>query len=361
MATSSKDVRIIKPSIDDFNDTVVVRGVIDNDSLQHLRVDHYQRELLPSRSRRNIRTAITNGERLPDITLGVRGDQFDVVGDALVLKDPVYIIDGQQRCGTILEMCWEGLPAVRLGATVHLNTTVDWERELFHKLNLYQAKMSPNVLLRNIKEDHHALTMLYGLTRNDKKFVMHNRVSWQQNMAKGEVMSALSMLLSSLYLHSHICGHPHRSVSRLVPMSDSLIGKVGMMVYRDNVRTYYNLIDECWGIGRATLRGGAPYLRGAFQIVLARILSDHFDFWKQPDEKRLVIEPSLRRKLAKFPLNDPEIYRLTSATGAAIQTLYFHLITHLNSGKRTKHLRSRKATVTIETSDTEEDLEAEAG
>jgi hypothetical protein len=55
-------IRILHPSIDDYQSTVIIRGVIHNDSLNNLKTDFYQRELLPSTSRKNIRDAIEKGD-----------------------------------------------------------------------------------------------------------------------------------------------------------------------------------------------------------------------------------------------------------------------------------------------------------
>lgn len=345
----SNPIRIINPSIDDYENTVVIRGVIDNDSLGDLKIDYYQRELLPSKSRREIARGLQNGERLPDIVLGMRGETFSVDNGVLNLHDDVFIIDGRQRRDTILEyFCKETLAKTpRLGATIHLNTTVDWERQEFHKLNQFQSKVSPNILLRNNKEDHMAVTTLYGLTKSDKNFVMYDKICWQQNMAKGELITANSMLTVMLMMHSHLQGYPGSGLSSTVPASDRLIGKVGIPIFRDNVKSFFNLLDESFGIRRVTYKGGASYLKLGFMQVLSRLLSDHQVFWKQPDDRRLVVPYELKRKLAKFPITDPEIMRLSSASGASRYTLYLHILNHLNSGKRTGRIVGRNQVVTF--------------
>ena len=38
-------------------------------------------------------------------------------------------------------------------------------------------------------------------------------------------------------------------------------------------------------------------------------------------------------------MNDPEIARLASMGGKSVETLYYQIYRHLNSGKRTKKLR----------------------
>lgn len=72
-----------------------------------------------------------------------------------------------------------------------------------------------------------------------------------------------------------------------------------------------------------------------------RLLSDHHDFWKQPDEKQLFIEAPLRRKIAGFPITDPQVNTLAGAGGKSREYLYMLLRDHINSGRRTKRLTSR--------------------
>lgn len=346
----SEPIRIQHPSIEDDPEdqsAAVIRGVLANESLAHLRVDNYQRELLPSASRRDIRAGIQAGDRLPDIVLGMRGETFSLESNGdLLLHDPVYIIDGQQRCRTMMEMLsGETSVRMRLGAIVHVKTTVVVERSMFQKLNQFQKKVSPNILLRNLKEDHPALTALYGLTKNDKAFAMFGRVSWGQNMLRGELMSANMLLTIVLRLHAHLGAAQNTKLALLVPAADKTAAAIGLATWRENVKAFFTTIDECWGIRRIHIKSGAPYMRHGFVFVLASILSDHPDFWQG---KRLVVPSELRNKLAKFHTDDPEIVRLAGASGAARNTLYIHLITWLNSGKRTKRLVSRNAVSSID-------------
>ena len=55
--------------------TVILRGVIDPDSLQHLRVGEYQRDVLPLASLASLVDAIKRGDKVPDIELGMRGQR----------------------------------------------------------------------------------------------------------------------------------------------------------------------------------------------------------------------------------------------------------------------------------------------
>lgn len=351
-------VRILKPSIDDFGDTAVIRGVIDDVSLPALRTDYYQRELLPSVSRGNILNALESGEKLPDVVLGMRGETFELEGDDLLLVDPVYIIDGQQRCRTAQQfVSADPTRIVRQGAVIHVNTNVAWEKVLFQKLNQYQAKVSPNILLRNNKDDHPLIATMYGLTCSDKTFVLYDRVQWSQGARRDTLMSAVTMLHVISTLHAHIGSGKNYGMQYAVPNSDALVKKIGLPILRANVKAFFNLIDECWGLRRIAIKGGSAYTRRAFMEMMAQMISDHPDFWK--DDRRLEIDRPLRRKLALFPVGDPEIVRLASASGMARHTLYSLMINHMNSGKRTKRLLSRNNSVVITSIDEDDETDVD--
>src|SRR5580698_10049833 len=85
---------------------IVLRGVLDPASLEELKVDEYQREPLPLSSLSRLWEALKNGESLPDIELGMRGNDFDVDKNdtEFWLKGAVYIIDGQQRRNAALHI-----------------------------------------------------------------------------------------------------------------------------------------------------------------------------------------------------------------------------------------------------------------
>lgn len=345
-------VRILRPSLDDFRDTTVLRGVIDRDSLSELKCDFYQREKLPEGQRRDIQYALATGMPLPDIEVGMRGDRFQVEegeGGAIFLVDPVFIIDGRQRVETLKEHIAE-YPETKaaLGTTVHFNTTSTWERARFHILNTSRIKVSPSVLLRNIRDDSHGLATLYGLSRSDTAFAMYRRVCWAQNMARNELISGLSYVKTLMRLHSHLAPTRGAILAASTPaMIDRIVDRTGLPIWRANAITFWNLIDELWGIRGLHQKTGTPYLMLTFLTVFADILSDHVDFWRQPDELRLYMDDSLKRKLKKFPVNDPEVLRLAGSAGKARDALGYIMLTHINSGKRTRRLVPRNARATI--------------
>ena len=88
--------------------------------------------------------------------------------------------------------------------------------------------------------------------------------------------------------------------------------------------------------------------------MLARVLSDHYDFWQDPAEKRLFIAKPLMRKIAQLPIGDPEVVRLAGSAGSARALLYILIRDHINKGKTTKKLSPRPSASSM---DPEEDDE----
>lgn len=339
---TTNPVYIINPSLDTFNNAAVLRGVIDSRSLADLKTDTYQRELLPALSRRNILTGFRSGHKIPDVELGMRGDnfQFEAGNTGALLFDPVYIIDGQQRIKTAIEhLAAEDARPVRLGTTIHFNTTPAWEMHQFQVLNQWQLKVSARVLLRNDRDKYPAVGLLHALTCADRDFVLYNRVCWEQNMRRQNLMSATTVMYALLRLHSHIVPGLMSSLNQAEEMSNILVEKLGVLLIKQNVKSLFDLIDGCWGMKNIHFKGGAAYVKRGFIETLARLLSDHPVFWR--DGTRLEVTAPWRRKLATFPITDPEILRLSGASGAARTTLYLHLLAHLNSGKRAHRLVSR--------------------
>ncbi|HVM73775.1 MAG TPA: hypothetical protein VMU13_02805 [Candidatus Paceibacterota bacterium] len=338
---------------------IILRGVIAPDSLHHLLKDDYQREAQPLTSQWRILDALQKGEPLPDIELGMRGQNFTTREDNFFLKDHVYIVDGLQRVTSAIHFLGTnpGSP-VRLGATVHFNTTKEWERKRFHILNTHRLKVSPNVLLRNMREESPAILSLYGLSTNDKAFVLHDRVSWTQRMTKGELLTALTFCKVVGLLHSHKVAGKSNSIEELVPALGKAVEVFGIQAVRENIRVFFNLIDECWGIKSVQYREGAIYMRGMFLYVFARLLADHHDFWQGDDEKRLFVMADLKRKIAQFPIHDPEVVRLSGSGGMARIMLYTLMRDHINSGKRTKRLTPRNSEAMMVVEEDDEDTKA---
>ena len=339
-------VHVFNAALDEVATTrgnqIVLRGVIHPRSLNLLRIAGYQREALPDSSLTSLWEALKNRESLPDIELGMRGYSYDNKpgSDEFFLRDPVYVIDGQQRRNAALRLL-EVSPDhdVRLGAMIHFNTGEEWERERFRILNLLRTKVSPNVLIRNARHDNVAVLTLYGLSTNDPKFALFERVCWKQKRTAGDLMTALTLAKVATMLHTHRGGSMRNSLTELLPNMNRQAQFVGLGLWRQNVAELMELVDGCFGIRSVQIAQLAVHMRVMFQSTLAMVLSDHADFWKGEDKSTLFVEAELRRKLATFPLHDQGVIQICTAGGTPSRSLlYGLLVEHLNSGKRTKRL-----------------------
>ena len=320
--------------------TMIIRGVIDPSSIQEIRVDSYQREILSNAKIQALAKAIETSS-VPDIELGMRGERTrnekrEADGEVYFLQDSTFVIDGLQRISAaklLMQMKPGFLP--RIGAVVHLNTSFDWERERFRILNQERSKLCVNVLLRNMAKDNEAIDMLHKLCMNDDSFVLHNRVSWQQNMLRTQIMSAFLLCKVAGMLHTRFGPGKSTNFDNLAGSINTTMEKVGRTTMRDNVKTFFELLDECYGVRRIVFTQGATYIRHGFLLAFTDVLARYSNFWRG---NRLFVDRDLRAKIAKFPVNDPEVSRLATSSGKARDILYQLILDHINSGKRTRRL-----------------------
>lgn len=345
--TKQSRIDILHAALDeDGKKDIILRGVISPPSLRNLRVAPYQREVLPLSSLSELIRAIRSRESLPDIQLGMRGQNFSVSGqDSFALLDPVYIIDGLQRVTAVGEVLKTapGFP-VRLGATIHFDTTEEWERERFRILNVLRAKLSPNVLLRNLKEESEVMAAILGLCE-DRGFVLKGRVCWGQRMQRVHLVTALVFMKVIGRLHAH--AGPSRSVAydKLALGITAVAEKIGLPTLLANIRVFFDLIDEAWGLREMKFKANAAYIRSTFLVALAGVLSDHVNFW---DGHRLRIGSVLRKKIATFPVHDPNVISLSGSGGQARVLLIQLMLEHINRYKRGNRLRLRQANISDE-------------
>lgn len=340
-----KSIHMTHAALNEWSDgTIILRGVIAPSDLRHLMVDDYQREALPISSLKSMMETVKSGGTLPDIVLGMRGQHHTSKGDQFALQDAVYIIDGQQRvnaCINILDRFPDS--QVHLGAMLHFDTTKEWEKARFHVLNTRRAKVSPGILLRNLCDENDGIASLYTLSQREQSFALKGRVSWSQRMAKTDVVPALTLANTIAVLHSHkVAGRSSGSMDLILSSLNRQLVLFGAKNFEANVIAFFDLIDHCWGLRRIQYREFSPQLKGSFLWTLARFLSDHVNFWRGPDQKQLFIDMDTQRKLAKFPLRDDGVKQLASSTGPSAEILYQMIINHVNAGRRTNRMKSRK-------------------
>lgn len=339
---AERSVKLINAGLNERPDgEITAHGWLDLDSMRALRVDDYQREVLGATSgkKSSLRRAVENGANLPDIMIGMRGSNYDVRGQAMMLKDRCYIIDGLQRVAAMLHYA-EGHPeeakTLLIGAEVRFSTDKAKEKDLFLVVNTQRIPVSPNVILRNMRTDHPSVLTLYGLSKNEPKFALHDRVSWNQRMARQELVSALILVKLARTLHVTSGSTGHGRAHEMAVTLDAIAKEVGLATFRKNIVAFFDVLDECFGIRKIQYKEVSTQLKGNFLLTVARVFGTHANFWKDGE---LFVDAPTRRKLAAFPIEEPNIARLAGAGNSAMPTLREMLVDHLNKGRKLNRLR----------------------
>lgn len=335
-------IRILNGSLDESISSsagIVLNGRIDPSTMRFLKVDNeYQR---PLGERPDIFDALKGGLIVPNIEIGVRGQDFETEGSDILIYSPAYIIDGWQRVGNALRLL-ELIPHqdIRIFGSVHFGTDQIWERHRFTALNKNVKKVSPNLHLRNMRDTNDAILTLFGLSNNDKNFPLYKKICWSQNMQRSQLLSALTFSKIAVFLHGHVAAQRVNSAEGVSDTLARAIPRITLPRFRKNLTTYFTLFNDVWPFSAIEYREKAVQLKSSFLFEVARMLSRHPDFWTD-DDRILAINADDRRKLGKFPIDDPQIVNLAGSTGKARTMLYQLLVNHMNSGRRTNRLRSR--------------------
>lgn len=345
------EIKIMNAAVAVQGDDLIVRGVIDPESLEGLKVDDYQREVLsPLGGKRNgLDKAIEEGVQLPDVELGMRGKDIKFLGTGdraiAILRDPVYIVDGLQRISAMrkfIERNPDKPITSYIGATIHLNTDKKLEKERFHSLNQKRIPVGPSVILRNLRDDHPGILTLYGLSINDPEFALFHRVAWEQRMKKTEILTGLMLVKAAASLHRHCSAKGGGTIGSLrqVPgVLDRIVKTTGLPAFRVNVKEFFEIIDTCWGVRNIEYNTVSPQIRGNWLVVLSRLFSEHTNFWHG---KELFVEADQKRKLKSFPIRDSDVQHLAGSGSMAVPILYNMVLEHMNKGRRVNRLKKRR-------------------
>lgn len=339
-------VKIMNAALEERGDFIILRGVIDPKSLNALLTPDYQRGALSRKTINALAVAIRDS-KVPDVELAVRGGDFSERAGTYTIKAPTYIMDGLQRISAARQLLLDNVEPY-LGATAYFNTSIPWERERFRILNADRIRVSPNVLLRNARGQNQALKLVYDLTTKERNFVMFERVGWQQNQKRTEVMTALVMLKTIRKLHSHVAGNKGSNFLEVAQSLQKVMDTISRSCFSNNITTFFNVLDQCWSIRNVIYSERQAHLKGSFLLALADVFSRHVNFW---NGELLSVDRNLIKKIAMFPLHDPEVKSLAGSTGQARNILSAMLIDHINSGKRTQRLRPRTMAEQVETAE----------
>lgn len=351
VSATQDPIRLENAGLDERDGEIIAHGWLDIDAMGRLLVDpDYQREVMSVRqSRKGVARAVAEGVRLPDIMLGMRGSNYDAKGHSMLLRDRVYIVDGLQRIAALkayAEKHPDEASSLRIGAEVRFSTTKESERELFINLNTSRIPVSPNVILRNMKSTKNpGILTIYGLSTADKNFALYNRVTWTQRMARGDLLTATILARVGRSLHIFNSSNPQAGAGSsradtLVSALNDTVETIGMNTFRGNIAEFFDIVDACWGLRNIAYADKATQLRGNFLVTLARVFADHTNFWN-PGTDELFVDAATKKKLAAFPLLDPEISRLAAAGSMTVPMLYGYIVDHLNKGRKSNRLRKR--------------------
>ena len=176
-----KSIKVVNAALAETPlEEIILRGVIDPDSLALLKVDEYQREIL-SRAKIDKLKKAMRASQVPDIELGMRGEHY-------FEKDGAFYLDrmtstwwtdssgGRRRSNfsSPTQTC-----ASNSARSSTSGPPKRGKRVRFDDVNIGQTGLSGNVVLRNRRHTVPAVDALYRLSL-DKGFVMSGQVSWKQ-------------------------------------------------------------------------------------------------------------------------------------------------------------------------------------
>lgn len=332
-------VKFTNVGLDEVDSKIIFRCRLSNCSLEHIKVDDYQRKALFGTSADELEAAVEARANLPAITLNVRGTNYTARGDDHFVTDDVFVVDGLQRLTAARKVRDRGGDP-HLGAEVHFGLTKDQERKLFQDLNIKRVKVSSNITIRNMAPDFPVVAALLTVN-SDSDHPLFRRITCDQRAATGEIISLNTLVKVTGALLSHLGPTRTSKTDELIPKLQDVMTAITKRVFMENVRGYADLIEACWGIKTITYKEGATWMKYSFLRCLAELLSryhTHSNLWQG---NRLKVDLKVQRKIASFPVNDNEVIRLASSGGKAKDHLLILMTEHLQSGRGTRVLRGR--------------------
>jgi hypothetical protein len=330
-------LKVLNGAIAETGDKIILRGVIDVFTLHDIKADAYQREAGTMSQLKSLCDAIKAGNQLPDIEIGVRGGDYTIRDGIHYINSGCYVIDGLQRLSAAKRVLQENPQAkIHLGATLYFETDQKWEKDRFKVLNRDRRRVSPNIMLRNDADVCISVAALLKMSSNDDAFVLKGRVSWGQSMTRVELVSALSVLKTVGALHNHFGPGMASGIDELMRAGDKTMEIVGLNKWRENVRTFFDVLDQAFGVRSIAYRDLAVCIRLSFMRTLAIVFMEHSNFW---EGTRLVVTNKDVEKLRKFPIGDPGVvYLIKGASASVSPILYQKIVDHLDSGRRTNRM-----------------------
>lgn len=293
---------------DPITKDIILRGTLDQLTLRYIELDWYQREQGFSNSHNNeIEAAYFAGNRISDITIGMRGNRCTSKDDVYSLLDKCFCIDGGQRLYAAgMAIMQRPDLKIHLGAKVYFNTNEEIENEMFCKLGTTQVRVAASVLLRNRMKKSPAANLMVRLNSDDT-FALKNRVQWNQVKTRHELISGFSFARVAGALHAHKGGALKSSKTyELLTALDQLVAKIGAEHFVGNCVRFFDAIDKCWTLRQLSgaREEARPHLELEFLLTIAGLLSTYSDFWDGTPREYFNVPEKFIKRLRGFKLAD---------------------------------------------------------
>jgi len=306
----SGEIKVLNGFLEDdkaVTGQVVLRGVLDQNSLKFIQMDWYQREQgFSTAHTQKIVGAYFSADSIEDITLGMRGHRCRSKDNKWTLHDPCYCINGGQRLfAASLAMRDRPDLKIHLGCKVYFGTTEKFENDLFCKLGTSSVPVNSNVLIRNKKKESKAALLLVNMN-NNPKFALQNRVAWDQRKTRHELISGrgLAHIVGLLHAHKGSALKSNKAYELLGGL-DQLVQKIGAENFQTNIVRFFDVIDSCWTIRNLSGDNIArPHMKHLFLCTIARLFSAYPDFWDGKERNEFWFPKQFYRKLKAFKLAD---------------------------------------------------------
>ncbi len=103
--------------------------------------------------------------------------------------------------------------------------------------------------------------------------------------------------------------------------------------------TFFDVIDQIWDIRGVPLRYGTIFLKDPWLCIVARILSDHREFWNNDTE--LIVHKPWITAFKRIPSGDPDYINMARGNKKHREMLHAIFLGLLNQGKTTNRLVDR--------------------
>jgi hypothetical protein len=305
----AREVRILNANLEDDEDTkeIVIRGVLDQDTLKYIDFDWYQREQGFSNAHNNeIIGAFFAGNKVADITIGMRGKRVKTEGDTYILLDKCFCIDGGQRLFNAAVAVQERPDLkIKQGVKAFINTNEDFENDLFCKLGTTQVRIAPSILMRNRRKVSAAARLMVEINKNSD-FALKDRICWNQKKTVFELLHGYTFATIVAMLHAHKGGSLKSSRPYdLLAGLDRVVDRIGEETYTANMINLFEAVDRCWTIRQlGSARESHPQLSPRFLKVFAKLLSSYPDFWNDKDRDQFYFPTKFLKMMRGMKLSE---------------------------------------------------------